>query len=527
VLGRFKSILKTLLSMKPSANSKWRRPALAGLNNRERAYETLGSGHLIGNPLSESDASASVHIGRTQSFSAQGSQPSQLQVTRSTASETETRAHAALTSGNLQARHVSDASRHLLERSGLHRHKPLRPHASPIDSADDLQAQIQRCLLEIPNGLSARYLERMLGICRSHDMIIGIRPVNLSARYLIETLGYPTKPFHIKYKTEKTGPAAGHLLARNPDGTPRRVEPHALTRPLYLTGRRLEELRDIGALIVHTPLLSIGTTQHTQRLSSPDQAGGQWLARLREPEDKTYLEGFEEQGGIWKIFSVNPDDQTETSVDILAHPHLKKPITADYDLLTFGYRRSTVRQHASTQPPLHMDDISSLSQTRRAAKGRSVSASGSTSEQQREDPNWGNASDMLIRLANTLNAAINRGPGLQLIHHNADCDNPFSDERDIYPAIFLLPNPAATIPAQLRSKAPINSPEKTPGLDELLNHNQVASPWQNQGIVWVRNPSDLTSLYTEAWQHGYQIKRGPVWIGGGVIPPRNSDLGIG
>ena len=58
----------------------------------------------------------------------------------------------------------------------------------------------------------------------------------------------------------------------------------------------------------------------------------------------------------------------------------------------------------------------------------------------KEDPKMGNVSPRTMTLIDTINTKINRGIGLETVHHNAEFYNPFADDLENHiPALFVFP----------------------------------------------------------------------------------------
>jgi hypothetical protein len=396
-----------------------------------------------------------------------------------------------------------------------------------------------------PTGLQESHLQTLLGLCREFNLILGIRPVSALAGYLISDLTYPTKPYAIKAKSLRHGPAAGHIgiSEENEDTQTAIRNGHAIELPLLLTGERIIELLREGLLdnVTGNPPISKQSSNSHVDLLTLKCSLTRHAYRFKRLQTGTpnYLSDSKQRGGIWAVQQVvqggTESAAVERTVNVLGHPRLGKPYTADYDLLSFGFYSPLGSSPLNTLPPINVENsLMDLAIARRRLSGTSRNLANADPRAQdslpgisKEDPQWGNASPLLRCIAESINACINRGsdPDLRLVHHNADCHNPFSNEQSIYPALFLLPNPVAMPIADLLEGA---RPDAIRWLEKLrkLQTDDGWEPgeigWHNWGAVWIDNPVQFNQLARTANQHGYVIKKSQAWVGGEVLPATNS-----
>ena len=207
-------------------------------------------------------------------------------------------------------------------------------------------------------------------------------------------------------------------------------------------------------------------------------------------------------------------------------------------MLTFGMRETgTGSSPLNSQPPIELEsNLVALANARRLLSGRrslTLEAGNNLPAQMTspEDPQWGNASPLVRSLVTVINACINRGNDerLNLVHHNADCHNPFSSEASIYPALFLLPNSAAMDRETLLGGARADANACLQGLHRLCatdDRSRSPADWPNWGAVWVNGPAQFNRLALTAHQHGYTIRKSQAWLGGELPRFTNSNGGI-
>ncbi len=412
----------------------------------------------------------------------------------------------------------------------------------PLSNTQELHNLLAATLQKPESGLQQAHLRIMLGLCREFDLIIGIRPVNPLASYLIGKLEFPTKPFAVKAKTEQSGPAAGHLLANKAGSSDHGQQENAtsLPLPLLLTGERINELireKKLKSDENNPPICDNSSNTHAESLLVHDSNNTDRyiLTRLSDASD-TYLNRFDDRGGIWDVRRVSQANKPGDRVMVLGHPRLKKPYTADYDLLTFGTRATDSISPLNSQPPIEMENLSDLAIARRALSGKdpweiATDPQKVTRPTPLEDRDWGNVSPLLRSLAECINACINRGADedLRLIHHNADCHNPFSSESAIYPALFLLPNAQAMNRQELLAHATANAPDmmsKVHALNGSSMSDQRTPDWNNWGAVWVHNHVEFNRLSSTAYRFGYVIQKSQAWLGGEILPGSDSSGGF-
>lgn len=459
---------------------------------------------------------------------------------------------------------------------------PTEPAAlrTPVASTESLHALLDSQLKQQETGLQAAHLEKILGVCRAFDLIIAFRPVNPLAGYLLAPLNYPTKPFGIKCKTDRSGPAAGHIqlrmdpLTNAPIGTGL-----AVALPLELTGERINQLIQ-QKILVPTPLEP--PILHDREEQLCDELvltcyffAERWHFRRVPCEQSAYLQHHGKRGGIWQVWTTDADGKPANRVKVLGHPILRRPFTADYDLLTFGSRDVAGELPLNSQPPIPVEnDFLALANARRMLRNLPPiggASSGEVTGQQtpdaqiadvnrtqlqlperfvqarpsetpQEDPMWGNASPLLRAIAHAVNSVINRGntPLLNLIQHNADCHNPFSNESGSYPALFLLPNAVALDRDALLNGASADARlalkqlgdmcssivAETGATDAEDSAVGATEAWHNWGAVWVLNASDFNQLAMAAKRRGYSIHKSPAWLGGELPGVTNRSRGI-
>lgn len=368
-------------------------------------------------------------------------------------------------------------------------------------------------------GMPASHME---AICESAKEIgpIGIRPVSKFAEDYI-VAGHPTKPFNIKTKTIKEGPAAGLLAVDPAYGRPIKLsaeqskltpeEQNKLVKKeekkyessiqnaydkdilkntkkalkqidLKITNERLEKLQSLDESIRVTELKN---SEYKYKITWGDPAKPM-LAFAKENADKTL--------GIF--------DKDDQPIKVLGRLTRKgeKGVTADYDVLVncppyasldpAGIDKTPFR----TQGASESDAIKNKSEISKSLESPPETRSRNESE---TGGNWSKRTKSAVAKINETIKAFdpeNRtGIGLEVAHHNSEFTNPFADAIiNNVPCFFALPkkmdlsaildatHQPQTENARSASMVLIETPEEMNALRNIL---------RDQGYYWPSHAS--------------------------------------
>ena len=259
-------------------------------------------------------------------------------------------------------------------------------------------------------GIPRSYLEKAQAVADREGTIIGIRPVELICRTLIEE-GAESKGLNIKGKSSNWGPMAGYIpydqqfskvaSIKDPAARAAAVEKynaknmtsvadgHATVEHLNLSQRRMDELESMGILHSFQPI-------------PPAEGYAKAVSFVSDPkgtEDGRMFEAHQRTDGKWDIFSIEETGREKLMVI---------PKTADFDLL-FAFTS--------------YDQVDL----------------GGADRMHAFDQNLGIYSDRDLKLIQAMNTEFDRGEGKDMVHHGADTRNPVTDMEANFPATIAIP----------------------------------------------------------------------------------------
>ncbi|MBS3050501.1 anthrax toxin-like adenylyl cyclase domain-containing protein [Enterobacter mori] len=272
---------------------------------------------------------------------------------------------------------------------------------SPPVSLNELEIMCQ----QHDSGILPEHLLRLRKLAEVEKVVIGIRPVESVATWLIEQ-GYPTKGINIKAKSATWGPQAGFIcvnqalskLADNPE----QVEKYNKEVELCLSQEDA----------VAVPLVVSDAHLHTllkkNLIDEFLRCGNVWTVSCKTPQQHSYEfqlvpEMRDTRSPHWRVLLEG------RAVEILGDKTTNKPFTADYDLLLLAP---------------HFALYSSCDMARA------------------EDASRENGNIMTSRIRDLIpkmNKILSPDKEYILIQHGADCHNPQSDFLANFPAVFVMP----------------------------------------------------------------------------------------
>ena len=295
-------------------------------------------------------------------------------------------------------------------------------------------------------GIPKDYLEKMQQVANETNTLFAIRPVEKIYRTLIEE-GYASKGLKIKGKSANWGPMAGFVpvdqhFSKISGNSAQEAKYNRLNQqilnngyvtsePLCISTRRFSELTSLGIL-----QNKIEITPFADYL-----AGSSFTACPANGESEVF-EAFLRPDGQWAIFSGSGVERKP--LDVL-------PVIADFDLLFVLSRYESVDLG-------QQDRVKPFDEEQGFVSGRKKN------------------------IINTLNKALDRGKGKNMVHHGADTHNPVSEMAINLPATVM-------IPASMINKMGIYS----------------ASP------VLLRTEQELVRFYRTIRDSGIHIEANPLW----------------
>ncbi len=309
-------------------------------------------------------------------------------------------------------------------------------------------------------GIPREYLKKTQQVANQMDMVLAIRPVEYICRTLIEE-GVASKGLDIKGKSSNWGPMAGYIpfdqafskLASiaNPHSRQSQIaKANALNAKavqqgieitqLTLSPARWQELCQLGLI---TNVTDIAHSSHTVRAVVFQSAP------KGQPPQR--FQGVQQGDGHWLIFT-----SQDKPLEVI-------PKTADFDLF-FAFT--------------HMERLELAT----------------LDKQKPFDARLGIYSDRVYDLINRLNAAYDRGPGKEMVHHGTDVFNPATDMGSNLPATVFIPR--QMLPMGVYSDSPllIRTPGELVRLFRTMRDNNIRI---ESNILWlnlhqiVREPFEL------------------------------------
>ncbi len=373
--------------------------------------------------------------------------------------------------------------------------KPELPYELGNWNSTCVADEIRHVLAVCNSGMLPEHLFGIWLYAWEHHQILGIRTINPASKTPLSE-GFPTKPFHIKSKTAKWGPFAGLLCAQDFWDNPMQPPPctdmdvkgnlhvhpsnevdalipvsrlpavqdaidqkYAIELPLLLTDARIKELWDNLEIGIHeseSNKFNLG-----EQFTFYSSHKSNQFIHFQAVPSTTY---YGTQKAAWTIMGyphifnsnkvINKPPESFSEIHVLGHPVIKKPLTADYDLLMVCTTVEEKDFHEDRHP-LQPESFSALDEGDSSSDScfssaphcepgiRSALANLRYNSSQHEDPDMGNISPFLKRALKALNEHLNRGEHLELFHHNSDHANPHSHEEHNFPALFILPDPRA------------------------------------------------------------------------------------
>ncbi|MEN9449509.1 MAG: hypothetical protein RJA83_123 [Pseudomonadota bacterium] len=304
-----------------------------------------------------------------------------------------------------------------------------------LDIAPAHTSELNNVFQHKDQGIPKKDLLAVASYARIHEVILLFRPVETLTKNFHEDGKYPTKNFNIKGKSSSWGAWAGFipvdqayskLVGENPEKIEKAnkdiqdciQQGDAIPTHLKITEERLAELQEQG--IIKPQELNQDKYILLCPIPSTDTAASCYAKKIHT-----------ESGAEYAIYT----DQ-KTPFYVLADTILKRPLIADYDLLAIfspwkNYSQDYIRLNPHITPENRQRRLSPK------AIRRSLENPGNFLD--REDPDMGNVANITKQHIAGLNKALNKGEGLQRIHHNDDAGSPFSNPEANYPATVVIP----------------------------------------------------------------------------------------
>lgn len=289
-------------------------------------------------------------------------------------------------------------------------------------------------------GIPEKDLLAIASYARIHHVILCLRPVETLTKIFHKVGQYPTKNFKIKGKSSSWGLWAGFIpinqcfskLVNANNNTIEKAnkevegciqEHNAQSTHLRITEKRFQELTKKGIIFPQAK-----------------KEGEYLVIYCPHPHEQEHASKFE----LSYVKKVNAESGIEYEIYtsekkpfyVLADLVLKRPLIADYDLLAiFSPWKNYSQDYIRLNPHITPENR----QRRLSPKAIRRSLENPENFLDREDPDMGNVANITKQHIAGLNKALNKGVGLQRIHHNDDAGSPFSNPEANYPATVVIP----------------------------------------------------------------------------------------
>ncbi len=359
----------------------------------------------------------------------------------------------------------------------------------------------------VETGIVTCHFAKLADLAEETKTITAIRPVELAASSLIEAGDYqgPTKDMYIKGKSSNWGPMAGCIpvdqmrwsklagqerASQYTEAVKGCIEDgFAQAVPLTLTSSRIDELEKLNCIEC------IGTDD------------GQIIFTATSPGGEKYeFVGREVSDGRFEILYEGEP------IQVLGKVFEGKEfiLTADYDLFFIAPKEE--KFGPDDMPLIKQIDFEQYQKEHQRRLSR-VEVAGSVvnptdkliskragsvdSYFMEEDLSMGNVSPRVREFIHKINEKLNRAEGFEVVHHNQDATNRFTDMGANFPVTVFVPDDILTSTAM-----------------QQFRENQGITNYQldaQKDVIYLRDISELVTFVQMAKNLGYYVPLNPLW----------------
>jgi adenylate cyclase ExoY len=294
-----------------------------------------------------------------------------------------------------------------------------------IESSDLSEATVNNIFEEHSIGIIANHAIKMQKIAQEKNIIFGIRPVEPIVKTLIEE-GYPTKDLNVKGKSSNWGPQAGFICKeqffskKNGDSEKIKALNAEIETGLLEKNFGVTEL-EIGRSRVEELCDKLGIIETTKKQDD-------LLIYAKSPSSNVeiFFAKYNHDKNNYAIYNAEDNKPIEVLCDL----KLKKPLTADYDLLLLS---TPIEEYKTNALDNRSGKIAIFKDTKFSTEEKVEYIA------KNQDKKFGNSTKRVENLLNEVNDTLGRGEGLDVMHHADDVGNPYTNINDNFPATFFLP----------------------------------------------------------------------------------------
>lgn len=350
----------------------------------------------------------------------------------------------------------------------------------------------------IISGIPISHQHSINQVANDENIIIGIRPVDLKSRNLIESGNYSSKGLAIKGKSSDWGPHAGFIpifqqfakksAREDVDKYNQHIqrslnEGNALSVELEISSERVNELLQHKAIFSSKNINELGYSEV--------------ISLFEGKEIVFYLKKSTlSKGDFWQVY--HQEDGEIKPFYVVGDPKTGKAMTADYDLFSLIFPISELEHYVKvTEMPSWAEWKNSVNYDELTVHQKALYAN-EVEYNKHEGRDNGITNSKIKEIKNKLNRGLGRTDGMELIHHGADDANPASVMRDNFPITFFLP-------------------EKLKGRNVLTGTSESISTYfqmNAQGAIIINNAEQLSNFQQLLINQGYRVPLNKKWSEG-------------
>ncbi|WP_265497473.1 anthrax toxin-like adenylyl cyclase domain-containing protein [Providencia rustigianii] len=350
----------------------------------------------------------------------------------------------------------------------------------------------------IISGIPVSHQHSINQVANDENIIIGIRPIDLKTRNLIESGNYSSKGLAIKGKSSDWGPHAGFIpisqqfakksARKEVDKYNQYIqkslnEGSAISVVLEISSERVNELLQHKAILPSRGMNELGYSEVISLLD-----GKEIVFYLKKSPHG--------EGDFWQLYHLVEGEIKPFYV--IGDPKTGKPMTADYDLFSIIFPISELEHYAKvTEMPSWAEWKSGINYDELTVHQKALYKNEAEYNKQEGQDN-GITNSKIKEIKNKLNRRLGRTDGMELIHHGADDANPASVMHDNFPITFFLP-------------------DKLKGRNVLTGTSESISTYFQmnvQGAIIINSAEQLSNFQQLLINQGYRAPLNKKWSEG-------------
>ncbi|MEQ5091680.1 MARTX multifunctional-autoprocessing repeats-in-toxin holotoxin RtxA [Providencia rettgeri] len=340
-------------------------------------------------------------------------------------------------------------------------------------------------------------------IAEQDNLIIAIRPIDEKSKSLIASKLYSSKGLFVKAKSSDWGPMSGFIpvdqffakesarkeLVKFNSYAEQSIESgNAVSVDLHIDQARIDELT-----LKYKSLTPLELDPQSGLYKTTATNGAQ--------DHSFYLKQvIVDNKSLWQVHYMK--DGNLTPFQVIGDPLSKKPITADYDLLTVMHHYQDLGPMDKVKQPLEWSEWKGSVTYEDLTPSQKELYNNEALYNKCDGRSLGVISDRVKKVKDRINASLGRTNGMEMVHHGADDANPYAVIGDNFPATFFVPKIFFTNDGLGHGKGAIQT---------YFNVNE-------QGAVVIRNQQELSNFLQVAINVNYRASFNDRWNIGADVP---------